>query len=182
MKRLFFFSSLLVVAMVVLVSCSKDDNPKPTPEQASFDVVFSGIKVDANYQNVTPPNQTKQLADVLSSANKDKASSVKGGSIQYNDSYVAIQGLNAGQSLNSVAINLMNGQSVSATFNMGKVSATADGSPLKISSNDCMTFLNSVTSTLVSKKNITLQVVLNGGDTDITNLTITVHATAIFSW
>jgi len=182
MKKLAFFSLLVVVLMFAFVSCSKDEGPSPGQEQATFDVVFSGVTVIANYQNVTPPNQTKTLDAVLSVANKDKAKYVNKAEIQYNDSYVTIQGLNAGESLSRVTINLLDGSSVTATFNLGKVDANEDGSVITNSTNDCMTFLNSVTNSLASKKSITLQVTLNGGDKDITNLSITLHTKAIFSW
>jgi len=184
MKKLTFFSSLLVVLMFVSVSCSKDDKPAPGQEQASFDIVFNGINVNANYQNVTPPSQTKQMADVLSSANKSNAPYVKSGKVEYSDSYISLQGLNAGESLSNVSINLMNGTSTSSTYSLGKVTANPDGSTIKVSTNDCMTFLNTVTNSLATSKNksVTLQVVINGGDTDVSNLNITIHALATFSW
>ena len=182
MKNLTFFPFLLVSLMFVLGSCSKDDGPSPGKEESTFDVVFSGINVTANYQNVTPPNQTKTLEAVLSSANKDKARYVNKAEVQYNGSYIGIQGLKAGESLSRVTINLLDGQSAVATCNLGRVDANADGSSVEDSSNNCMAFLNTVTTNLASKKNITLQVILNGGDKDVTNLTITLHTRATFSW
>jgi len=182
MKNSTILFSLLVTLMVVCGSCSKDDTPSPGKEQVSFNVVFSGIKVNANYQNVTPPSQTKQLSEVMSAANKDKAAYVKTGSIQYSDSYILLQGLNAGESLSSVTFRLLNGQTEVTSFNLGKVDANLDGSSKKYADNACVTFLNTVTTNLVTKKSITLQVVLNGGDKDVSNLTITVHTTADFGW
>ena len=179
MKKLAFLSSLLLI----LASCGGgDDTPPPGKEQRTFDVVFSGITVNANYQNVTPPNQSKQLVDVLSSANKDKISYVKSGNIQYSDSYITIEGLNEGESLAGLTINLIDGQTASASYNMGKIDAGPDGTPVKDSTNSCMTFLTSITNDLASKKSITLQIILNGGDKDVSNLKVTVHATADFTW
>ena len=179
MKKVVFFS--LLVALV-LVSCSKDDKPASGQEQASFDVVFSGIKVLANYQNVTPPNQKKQLTDVLSSINKDKASYVKEAEIQYSNSYILLEGLKPGESLAGLTINLTDGQTSTGAFSLGKINADPNGDPIKYSTNNCMTFLSTVTNELATKKSVTLQVVLSGSDMDIDDLKITVHTMAIFHW
>ena len=181
MKKLAFFSSLLVTLMVVLGACSKDDTPSPGSEQRAFDVVFSGVNVNAGYQNVTPPSQTKQMADVLSSTNKDKASYVKGAETRTNSCYIAIQELATVSSLEKVTINLMDGQKVAHTYNVSLTAVIGDSGG-KDDTASCITFLGNVANYLASKKNITLQVILNGGDTNVSNLQITVHIEAIFSW
>ena len=177
MKNLAFFSSLLVI--FALSSCGgNDDTPSPGQEQVTLNVVFDKITVGANY-NVTLPNQTTQL---VLSANKDKISYVKTGEVQYYDCYVLIEGLNAGESLTSLTINLIDGQATTATTNFGKIDANQDGSPVKRTSNAFSTFLDSFTANLATKKSATLQIILNGGNKDVSNLKITVHVTAVFKW
>jgi len=176
MKNLAFLSSLLLTLMVFLGSCSKDDTPAPGKEQASFSIVFSGINVDAGTE-VTRPNQTKQLTDVLSSANRDKASYVKTGEIQNNRSSIKIEGLKTGDSLSDVTIYMVEGATKVATFDMGKIDADYEDS-----TNKCLNFLSTIASNLASKKTITLQAFLKGGDKDLSNLKITVSITADFSW
>lgn len=181
MKNLAFVYCLL--AILFMASCGgKEDRPLPGNDQKSLSMFFSGITVPANYQNVTPPSQTKKLEDVLSSANKDKVPYIKSGDIQYNDSYIMLEGLKAGESLSKLTVKLIDGQSTISTFESGRINVTQDGIPVKDSSNDCMSFLNWVINTLASKKSVTIQIILNGGDVDVSDLKVTVHTTAVFTW
>ena len=178
MKHLTFLS--LLVALV-LTSCGGDDSIPPGQEQRAYDVVFSGITVGANY-NVTTPSQSKRLDEVLSSSNKDKVPYVKEATIQYGESWVLIEGLKQGESLAGLTFNLLDGQAIAGTVSLGRIEAGVDGAPVKNSTNNFLTFLNTVATNLAAKKSMTLQITLNGGDKDVTNLKITVHTTAIFKW
>jgi len=181
MKKLVFFTSLLLTLIVVMGSCSKDDSPASGNETALLQVVFNGVNVDA-LTSVTRPEQTKQLVDVLTPTNKDKVKYVKSGEISNSDSYITIQGLKAGESLNNLTINLMNGQNKAASLDLGKINGKEDGSLIKDDFNNTTNFLKTVVGDLATKKSITLQVVLTGGSVDVKNLTITVHSSARYSW
>ena len=179
MKKLVFFASLLILATSVLVSCGKDDSPAPGNEVAILQMSINAALVESNV--IFSRDQTKQLADVLSAANKDKANYVKSGEIEYSDSYITIQGLKAGESLNNLTINLMNGQSIATPLNLGKITADSDA-PIKTSTNSVTTFLNTVVNNLASKKSVTIQVVMAGGDKDLSNISITLYSKATYSW
>ena len=181
MKNLAFFSSLLII--LVLTACGGgDDTPAPGSEQRSFDMVFSGITVNANYQNVTPPSQSKQLVDVLSSTNKDKVSYVKGSETKMSNCSITMQGLQTGTSLKSVSVNLVDTQGRTVyTYNINLAVNIVD-EKLKDDTTSCVSFLSNVANYLATNKSITLQIVLNGGDTDVNNLRVTVNIEAIFNW
>jgi len=183
MKKLVLIFSISVAAMVALVSCGGDNTPSPGQEQVSYDVVFTGVNVGANYQNVTPPSQEVKLLTVLSSANKDKESYVKTADIQNNESYVMIEGMKAGDALAGFSINLKDGTATTiATISLGKINADPNGNPIKNSTNSCLTFLSTAATNLATKKKVTFQIVFNGGEKDVSNLKITIHTKAVFSW
>jgi len=179
MKNSIFFS-LLIAVMSVLTACSKDI--APGQEQTAFDVVFNGINIPATY-GTTTPIYTTQLANVLSSANKDKASSVKAVDIQNGKSYISVQGDGVG-SLQNVTIDLLDGpdfrSKVVKSYNLNLNSF--DSNEIEDSTNPCIAFLSSIADYLSMKKGVNIRVTLNAGAQDITNLKVTVHITAIFSW
>jgi len=181
MKKFISLFSLFLTLTFVLGSCSKDDSPAPGNERTSFGMVFNVNSLEAKH-SVSPPPQSRNLVDVLTSANKDKVSYIKSAEMQNSDSYVRIDGLNAGESLDKVVINLLENQTVAATVDLGKFTANEDGSAIKESGNTCLNFLNTVVNNLVSKKSITLQVVINGGDKNVSNVIVTVHTTARYNW
>lgn len=178
MKKLVFFASLLLTIMVVTGSCSKDDSPAPGKEVSVLQVTFNAAFIQSNTD--FSQSQTKQLADVLTAANKDKVNYVKSGEIEYSDSYITIQGLKAGESLNNLTINLMNGTKATP-LNLGEITADSD-SPIKKSTNAVTSFLNTVVSSLASKKSVTLKVEITGGNTNVSNLTVTLHSKATYNW
>jgi len=181
MKNLVFFFSLLT--MFVLSSCSKDDTPGPGQEQATVSVVFSGINISEGYGSTTPI-YTTQLQDVLSSANKDKAPYVQAASIQNSKSYISIQGQGA-ETLQKATINLMDGtdlvwSKVLYTYNLNLSSVESDG--INDSTNPCIAFLSNIADYMAAKKSTNIQVILNAGTENVTNLKVTIHILAIFSW
>jgi len=183
MKRLAFFPSLLATLMIVLCSCSKDDNtPPPGTDTTAFNIIFSNISVLKNYQ-ATPPTQSKQLADILTYANKDKAPYVKSVEIQLSDSYITVEG-SGFETLRNITVNLLDSSSkpvYSYNVNLDSVSPS-DSSKVKDSTNPCVTFLNAVANYLATKKSINMQITLDAGDQDLMGLTVTIHTNAIFSW
>lgn len=176
MKRIAFIYSLL--AALFLSSCSKDDSPAPGHEQTSFNVSFTGIDVRAGY-DVKPPNQSLQLTSVLS--NRDKASYVKGAETLMGSSNITIQGISSSTALRSVTVNVVEGSAIVYSYNVNLGLDITDKT-LKDDTNSCTSFLSNIATYIATKKSLTIQIVLNGGDTDISNMTITVHVAAIFSW
>ncbi|MCL1934094.1 MAG: hypothetical protein FWF53_09835 [Candidatus Azobacteroides sp.] len=180
MKKLAFFSSLLVTLMVVLGACSSDDKPSPGQETVTYDLVSSGISVNTNTTALTI-NLEKSLTDVLVT-NKDKASYVKEAQTQQGCSLkIEGQGFQTSKSLGSVTINLMDGQKVANKYNVN-LNSVNDSSGLTDTSVDCLNFLASVASRLATKKSISLQIVFTGGDQNVTDLTVTMTTKATFSW
>ena len=178
MKRVKLFSLLLVV--VVVASCSKDNSPAPGHEQAVYDVVFNIVTVSANFQVST--SQIKRLTEVLSASNKDKVPYVKGAETQMSSSNIKIQGLTKGSALKTVALNVLDEQGKTVyTYNINLAIAISNET-LTDDTNSCMTFISNVNNYLAAKKNINLQIVINGGTEDVSNLKVTLHSSAIFSW
>jgi len=172
--------SLLIVAMSVLTACSKDI--APGQEQAAFDVAFSGIDIRAMQGSIA--QNTIQLTNVLSIANRDKASSVKTVDIQNGKSYIIVQGEGV-ETLRKVTINLLDGSDelqskVIKTYNLNLASFDSNG--IEDSTNPCITFLSNITDYLASKKSANIQVILYAGAQELTNLQVTIHITAIFNW
>ena len=191
MKNLSFIFSL--IAILFMASCSeKEHAPIPGNDEKPLIMVFSGINVPANSQNVSSTAQSKELADILSKLNKDKVPYVYSGRIKYEyntlyetisyDTHIKIEGLKEDESLSNMTVKLIDGQSVITTLNCGKIDAIQDGDPVIYMSNDCISFMTWVLNTLVSKKSITLEILFNGGPKDVNDLKVTVHSTAVFSW
>jgi len=183
MKNLAFLS-LLAMLMIVWVSCGEDDNrPAPGQEQADVEMIFSGINVQANYQDVTPPTQNKKLTDVLSSTNKNKSQYVNKAEIQYSNTYITVQG-EGFNTLKKITVKLLDGPSMNASvvysYDINLNSSDSDG--INDSTNPCLIFLNNIANYLATKKTMYVQVTLNAGNQDINGLKVTLHTTAIFSW
>ena len=182
MKNLTFFSSLLII--LFLASCGeKDNSPEPGNEQRAFDVVFNGINISANY-SVTTPIQTILLENAMSSTNKDKVAYVKSAEVLNDQSSISIQGLQTGASLNTVTVNIMDGTGPQAkivyTYNVNLNASDSNG--IKDSTNPCTAFLSNSANYLATKKSLNFQIILNAGAQDLSNITVTVHTTAIFNW
>ena len=182
MKKLaFFFSLLLVTVTFLFVSCGGDDEPTPDPETVSFDVVFSSGTVDAEASGIRPVI-SKQMSDVLSK-NKDKAKSVKAASIQNGQSYITLRG-EGFRTPQKVTINLLESAEATSrvlyTYDLNFTATDANG--INDSTNPCLSFLNNVVTNLASKKAINLQVIFKAGNQSFSNLTLTVHSTATYSW
>ena len=182
MKKVAFYYSLLAMLIVVLGSCSKDDPaPSPGEEQRTFDVVFNVSNVQAEAGFISPV-QTIQLVNVLSNANKDKASYVKKADALMSNSNITIEGLKVGSELTGITINLLDNKGNKVYTNNVNLGIPVSDGKLTDSTNPCVTFLGNVASYLATKKSATLQAVVTGGNNDVSNLKITLHTTAIFSW
>jgi len=183
MKKIVLFSSLLVAVMFVLVSCSKSDKaPAPGSDTTEYDVIFKNIDVTAGFQ-VTPPFQSKQLSEVLTYPNRDKAPYVKKAEIQFSKSYITVQGKGF-ETLKNVTINLREGTSADSkliyTYDINLSALDSDG--ISDSTNPCIVFLNNAANYLATKKTINMQITLAAGDQPVTGVTVTMHTSAIFSW
>jgi len=179
MKKLAFFSSLLVMALFVLVSCSKDD-PRPASgnEISSFGWTFSNVSITSPNASLTLNGNTLQLADILSTANKDKVKYLLKAEMQYDSSNITISGLSQGQILKNVTV--LTSDKAITSLDLGTVTGT--GSSIKFVDNTTLTFLNNVCNSLYKNKSITLNATISTGDQTVSGVSIVITLNAKLSW
>jgi len=184
MKKLAFFSSLLVVTMFVLGSCSKKDStPTPGKVTASFSMPFD---VFGSAGTIGNSKCTVNLSDVLTaSSNQDKVKYVNGCAITTDqNSNITFKGIPAGVTLSNITFST----SDNAIKNV--VLTDIDGKPLVVSGNmtidtgydSCFNLLKQIGANLTSKKSITLNIAFTSNQNVSITSGITVNVKATFSW
>ena len=183
MKKLAFFSSLLVVTMFVLGACSKkDSSPAPGSASATFSMPFDVFGTTGAIGN---SKCTVNLSDVLtSSGNQDKVNYVNGRAITTDqNSNITFKGIPAGVTLSNITFSTAD-NTIKMTLN------DIDGKPLVVSGDitidtgydSCFNLLNQISTYLVSKKNITLNVAFTPNQNVSITGGITLNLKATYSW
>jgi len=185
MKKLALFSSLLVVTMLVLGSCSKKDS-SPTPGKQSVSIsmpfdVFGAAGVIGNSKF------TVNLSDILEpSGNQDKVKYVSGSAITTNqNSNITFKGITGtGATLTNITFSTADNVIKNVVLN------DIDGKPLSVSSDltidtgydSCFNLFKQVSEYLASKKSITLNVAFTSDQNIAVTKGITLNILTEFSW
>ena len=177
MKNLAFFSSLLLAAMFVLVSCGKDDpTPSSGQETVAYDIPFD-VYVAANATTTIPSDPTtKLLSSVLSSTNQDKVKYVKSSAINRRDSYLSVTGLTDGSVLKNITFSTSDKK---ISFPLPVTSISRDTTFF----DDAYTDLaKQVSDYMASNKSVALTASYTAGDNNIGAGVIKLHIAATYSW
>jgi len=184
MKKLAFFSSLLIVTMFVLGSCSKkDDTPAPSPVAVTFFMPFNVIGA----ANTTVTNSySANLADILTpSGNKDNANGVVGSVIGTGSTIVFTGISGTGATLSNItfstADNGIKNVVINDSFTKQPIAISSD-TTLTTGDLNYLTFLGQVGTYLASRKNITLNASYKINNQSIPNGKITLNISTTFGW
>ena len=185
MKKLAFFSSLLVVTMFVLGACSKkDDIPiTPSPVTVTFSMPFNVIGA----ANTTISNSASaNLADILTpSGNKNNVNGVTGSVIGTGSTIVFAGISGTGATLSNITFsttdNIIKNVVINDSFTKQPIVISND-TTLTMGEPNYLSFLGQIGTYLASKKSITLYASYKINNQSIPNGKITLNIATTFGW
>jgi len=182
MKKLTFFSSLLIVAMLFLGSCSKSDTPVPGSVQVTFPITYDIV---AAAGSTTSTSAALDLTTILQpSGNQNNVKNVSG-SVLSNSSSIAFSGITGtGASLNNITFD--DGISVknvvlNDTYSKQALVITKD-TVLSMGDNNYFNLLGQIGTDLASKKSISLKATYTVSGQSVTSGKITFNVITTFGW
>jgi len=185
MKKLAFFSSLLVVTMFVLVSCSKKDDPSPPPSPVtvSFSLPFNVIGAANTAVN---NSASANLADILTpSGNKNNANGVTGSVIGTSSTIVFTGITGTGATLSNITFSTTDNSIKNVVLNDSFIKqpiVISNDTILTMGDTNYLNFLGQIGTYLASKKNITLNASYKINNQPIPNGKITLNISTTFGW